>query len=363
MKVIISNNSIVPYRTSFLNIFFSKYSHSLNGSIVLYLTDNESIRNWGGNNEGQFDFHILPRFLQLRNKKTTTSDYIFNYSFLKYLNNTNIFYSMGYSYPTYLTMALFSKIKGIKTACFCETNITDKKRSLIKSRLKFFLLNCLYDRFFVPGINAEKYLLDLGISRSKIRMVGNSAPFINNKKILNISNDDNVFNIIYVGRLSDEKNILETLRYLEYVNYTINITIVGSGPLDNDVKFIASQSKHHYILLSNLEREELPDIYIKNDLLLLPSLSETWGLVANEAVSYGLALLLSENVGCSPELIKNNGFTYKLDSKADFLEKLRLIKENKKKYKESSFLLAEKISAERNSKLLYEALEELYESD
>ncbi|MGA2742887.1 MAG: glycosyltransferase, partial [Bryobacteraceae bacterium] len=45
--------------------------------------------------------------------------------------------------------------------------------------------------------------------------------------------------------------------------------------------------------------------YHAADLLVLPSLhSETWGLVVNEALHHGLPCVVSEAVGCAPDLIQ-----------------------------------------------------------
>lgn len=366
MKVVISNNSIVPYRTHFLNVFFNKYKKELDDSLVLYLTENESIRDWKDETKTNFNYEVLPKFHQKRDVRTTTSDRIINYGFLKYLKNSDVFYSMGYSYPTYLIMAFFCKFKKIKTACFCETNITDKSRNWLKSKIKYILLNSLYDQFFVPGINAKKYLLDLGVSSHKIITIGNSAPFsLDNLEMkLPLPQEKSTeFNLLYVGRLSEEKNISMTLNNLEDVSPIINITIVGSGPLTNEVNKIALISKHNYIIKSDVEREQLPFIYKQNDILLLPSLSEPWGLVVNEAISCGLGLLLSDRVGCAHDLVDGNGYIYRVNDKADFINKFDLLYKEKDIYKQASVLMQDKISADKNATLLYEALRNLYETN
>ena len=40
--------------------------------------------------------------------------------------------------------------------------------------------------------------------------------------------------------------------------------------------------------------------------MILPSLSETWGLVVNEALACGTPALVSNRVGCSPDLIQED---------------------------------------------------------
>jgi glycosyltransferase involved in cell wall biosynthesis len=49
----------------------------------------------------------------------------------------------------------------------------------------------------------------------------------------------------------------------------------------------------------------LSPYYHASDLLVLPSLhSETWGLVVNEALHHGVPCVVSDAVGCAPDLVK-----------------------------------------------------------
>jgi glycosyltransferase involved in cell wall biosynthesis len=49
---------------------------------------------------------------------------------------------------------------------------------------------------------------------------------------------------------------------------------------------------------------QLSPYYHAADLLALPSRSETWGLVVNEALHHGVPCVVSEGVGCAPDLIE-----------------------------------------------------------
>ena len=48
----------------------------------------------------------------------------------------------------------------------------------------------------------------------------------------------------------------------------------------------------------------MPEAYAAADILVLPSAyQETWGLVVNEAMAAGLPAVVSDRVGCAPDLI------------------------------------------------------------
>jgi glycosyltransferase involved in cell wall biosynthesis len=53
-----------------------------------------------------------------------------------------------------------------------------------------------------------------------------------------------------------------------------------------------------------LNQTEIPKAYAAADLLVLPSRSETWGLAVNEAMNFSLPIIVSDRVGCGPDLVR-----------------------------------------------------------
>ncbi len=65
--------------------------------------------------------------------------------------------------------------------------------------------------------------------------------------------------------------------------------------------------------------------YAAADALVLPSTSgETWGLVVNEAMACGLPVIVSDQVGCAPDLVLEDetGFTYPCGDVAALAERV-----------------------------------------
>jgi glycosyltransferase involved in cell wall biosynthesis len=58
---------------------------------------------------------------------------------------------------------------------------------------------------------------------------------------------------------------------------------------------------------------ELPRYYDLCDVLVLPSVFEPWGLVINEVMNAGRAVVVSDQVGCGPDLVQpgENGYVFK----------------------------------------------------
>jgi glycosyltransferase involved in cell wall biosynthesis len=70
---------------------------------------------------------------------------------------------------------------------------------------------------------------------------------------------------------------------------------------------------------------ELPAFYDLCDVFVLPSSTERWGLVVNEVMAVGRAVVVSDKVGCAADLIKPgvNGFVFPFGDVAALTQALR----------------------------------------
>ena len=111
--------------------------------------------------------------------------------------------------------------------------------------------------------------------------------------------------LIQVSRLVKYKNIDKTIlatAILRKWGYNVELTIVGEGPELNRLKGLTSENgldKH--VIFSGFinDKSELLAMYRSNDIFILPSLGETFGISYIEALSQGLPIIGLDGAGVS----------------------------------------------------------------
>ncbi len=93
-----------------------------------------------------------------------------------------------------------------------------------------------------------------------------------------------------------------------------DLVLLGDGPARNEVcrevtRLALGDVVHR---VGFRQYDELPAFYALASALVLPSVSETWGLVVNEAMACGLPVLVSRQCGCARDLVipDRNGYVF-----------------------------------------------------
>jgi len=115
--------------------------------------------------------------------------------------------------------------------------------------------------------------------------------------------ENTLYNLIYCGRISKEKNIEEILECCLELNdkYNFNLNIIGNGPFTDNLKDIIDikfkKIKTKIIFLGSKEATEINTIYqtLTNRIFIFTSMSETFGKTPMEAGATGIPIFIKES--------------------------------------------------------------------
>ena len=318
-KVVIVHNILAPYKVALFNEL-AKLNSNME---VIFIAEKENRRDWNIDyNNIKFPFTVLfkgsidrinsftiakhtwRKLEEIRPETLIICDYsnIFGWVALRWAkkNNNNLIFWLDSTY-------------------------NDRKHSFPKEQLKHFFLKH-FDAFLAPGERTKQYLEFMKVDSSKIVKIGysvNNDYFIrqyqqhydNKENLLKDLKIQKKSNFIFIGRFAPEKNIFTLLNaFLNLKNNKWGLLLLGDGQLREDIKsFIKENKLEDNILLPGfIQHDDIVKYFIASDVFILPSLSEPWGLVVNEAMLCRLPVIVSTKCGCQPELVKEglNGFSF-----------------------------------------------------
>ncbi|PCJ55486.1 MAG: hypothetical protein COA79_20515 [Planctomycetota bacterium] len=135
--------------------------------------------------------------------------------------------------------------------------------------------------------------------------------------------------IIFAGNLVKVKNIESLIEafYLFLKSFpNFKLLIAGKGELETNLKKMAlnMEISNKIEFLGFVEHEKLAIIFNESKLLVLPSWSEGWPNVIQEAMGCGLPVVAS-NVGGIPEMINDDlGYLFDPNKKDDICDKMMM---------------------------------------
>lgn len=219
-----------------------------------------------------------------------------------------------------LCALISAKILKIKIAGIYHTDfsayIYDNTKSKILKSISSFFLKLFYKRFnkifsrtneykeYIKRIHhfQEKDLITLkpGINTKRFDDININSNYFQNKK----------FKLLYVGRVSVEKNIPFLLKLFKKLNNKdIELNLVGDIELKN---FNLNEYENYNInFLGRKQGLELLNIYASSDVFIFPSTTDTLGQVVIEAMSSALVPIVTNKGG--PKEFVNNEFGFVLD--------------------------------------------------
>jgi glycosyltransferase involved in cell wall biosynthesis len=134
--------------------------------------------------------------------------------------------------------------------------------------------------------------------------------------------------VLYSGRLARAKGVfvlLEAFRHISGVLPEAGLLIVGHGPDEAEMMEFCRKANIERVFFEGAqEYNRMPYYYALADVLALPTFSDTWGFVVNEAFACGVPAVVSRAAGACDDLIVDGqtGFAVEPGDARDLADRL-----------------------------------------
>jgi glycosyltransferase involved in cell wall biosynthesis len=249
--------------------------------------------------------------------------------------NFDVLWVHGYNRWFHWLAMTWAKIRGLKVLVRDEaTRLTGTRYKLkgLAKRIFFLVLRNLCDGFLAIGTLNSEYYQSYGIAPERIFLVPYAVDnvFFRNKARAAFREREHLRRqlglesgrpiILYASKISEVKRGTDLLEaYIQMSPDQIQeptpyLLFIGEGDQRKSLEERARALNWSSIKFLGFKNQtELPRYYDLCDVLVLPSVFEPWGLVINEVMNAGRAVVVSDQVGCGPDLVKNaeNGYVFK----------------------------------------------------
>jgi len=180
----------------------------------------------------------------------------------------------------------------------------------------------LADRVVVPSQHVRRTLSGV-IPDERIRVVAYGAPAICPRLEEEKPRSGRPLQILFAGALHQRKGIGYLIKAAEMLGRDGDLTLIGRRFASNRIIDAACRRARWY---DSLPHKDLLDMMTRMDVLVLPSLSEGFGMVVTEALACGLPVIVTTNVGAG-DLIQDGreGFIVPIASADAIADKLAIL--------------------------------------
>lgn len=177
------------------------------------------------------------------------------------------------------------------------------------------LLRNGFDAYLSVGTRSREYLLRMGVGETRIfdspHCVDNDFFQARSEaaRLARPSPKDSYglsgrFVALFAGKLEAIKRPTDVLAAVARLGEDWGALFVGAGPLESHLKSEADRLGVRANFAGFHNQSEMGRAYAAADVFVLPSSTETWGLAVNEALACGVPCVVSDGVGCAPDLVK-----------------------------------------------------------
>jgi glycosyltransferase involved in cell wall biosynthesis len=239
----------------------------------------------------------------------------------------------GWNEPGLLAAYPLMRLLGVPVILRGESNAL-RPRSSTTRRLHRMLLGFV-SAIVVIGKANRQFYLDNGVPAERLfggayfveseRMLEMAAAHACDRAALRATNGfgDADFVFSFVGKHVPFKRprlLVEAAALARQRGLPVKLLFAGSGELSDSLMRRAAELDVPVHFTGFLNQSEMWKAYVPADAFVLPSTNgETWGLVTNEAMLFGLPVIVSDQVGCGPDLVREDVTGYIFSGEAEGL--------------------------------------------
>lgn len=236
----------------------------------------------------------------------------------------------GWAYFTHVLTLIVARLAGHRVCLRAETPLNQElKKSRLVTPLKHLYLRFLFlfvDRFLYIGTQNKLFYRHLGVKgrrlvftpysvdNARFSAIAASVTKEQAREMIHLPAGKKIF--LYSGKYIGKKRPMDLLHaFREIQDQQAFLVMVGDGELRPVMEqFIRDNGLSDRVLLTGfVNQSQIPYYYAAADFFVMCSgLGETWGLSVNEAMNFGLPVIISDTCGAAGDLVveQENGYVY-----------------------------------------------------
>ena len=329
-RVLFITNYPSPYRVH----FYDQLGKSLDVTVVFSDRVEEKVTRsaqWFEQSEGNF------RMVQLKKRLVTVGGRDLCRDVVDWIKKDfDAIVVCGYSSPTAMLAMAYMRLRRIPFYMEVDGGLIRPD-----SKLKYFFKKCLVtmpNAWISSGRNTTKYLVHYGAKENAIyhypftslweRDIANSIPTAQQKQQLRQElgmKEEKI--ILSVSRFIPSKRLDMLIHSAAALGESVGVYIVGGEPPQEYLNLKEALSAENVHFVGFTKKDRLALYYQAADLFALPTQTDVWGLVINEAMAYGLPIITTDRCVAGLELVQDgiNGYLIPKDDQVALDEKIRMV--------------------------------------
>lgn len=242
----------------------------------------------------------------------------------------------GYSSPTAMLAMAYLRLKKIPFYLEVDGGLI-REESGLKYRFKKTLVSSA-DWWISSGKYPTKYLVHYGAKEDAVfeypftslwhREISEAIPTVEEKRKLRQKlgmQEENI--VLYAGRFLPEKGMDALLKTAPALDKKVGVYFVGGEPGEEHLQFCKEKGLSNVHFVGFQKKEELARYYKAADVFVLPTHSDVWGLVINEAMACGLPVITTDKCVAGIELVEDgvNGYLVPVEDHTALAEKINAV--------------------------------------